>query len=739
MAAPVSSAAKEILAIYDLQVAVEIDPLLRALYASDEEALRIAFRPEAEAYAYHGLGALQIAALLGRVELVKYLLLSGIAVDSRRDESWPTPLQLALMGGDPATVNLLLNNGANPRLTIGRGWPCVALAAMNGQVDALRRMLDTGVPVDEPSVGGQTPLMLASRHGYIEVMRLLLDAGAKPGRADQIGQTPLHHAVGSAQAAAARLLIERGADVTALSASDETPLMVAVREADRSTVRVLCEWPDSLQATNRAGLNAAWTAISGKRVSMLQILLEHRIEVESCDDQGRNLVHAAVSSKSPKMVELLGASGVDFNARDNSGCSPLTRAIIDGLEDVATALLANGADGNLQHVNGYTPLMQAAQYQRHGIARKLLAAGAEVNRAHTNGLTATLMASNRGDKEMLRLLLDAGADKAVCTPRGHGLLRYAYEADAFDVFCFLLERGVNPNATFRPTQWPIIMDLAWMGKLQFVQALLDHGADPNAADSDGQTALMVACRRGYEDIARLLLDRGADPARRDVGNITAWHIAVDRRQDDLANRMAALMTDKQREPTNRVVVYFDYDAPLATNVSVAGLFNEWNSTSHPMQRRPDDGWWYTELEVFPLEYEYKIVVDGQWLVDMNNPVVRMDQNRNTPNSIIRAYERAPQYRPTRVPSRADRLRTCVFNFQHDTAQHVAVAGEFNGWNTELLPMVRTSSNQWTASVVLSPGAYAYKFVVDGVWRLDPNQRATRVVQNSTNSLLVVLE
>lgn len=52
-------------------------------------------------------------------------------------------------------------------------------------------------------------------------------------------------------------------------------------------------------------------------------------------------------------------------------------------------------------------------------------------------------------------------------------------------------------------------------------------------------------------------------------------------------------------------------APDAKEVFLAGSFNEWSSTSHPMERRPD-GTWTTALDLAPGHYEYKFVIDGQW-------------------------------------------------------------------------------------------------------------------------------
>lgn len=49
------------------------------------------------------------------------------------------------------------------------------------------------------------------------------------------------------------------------------------------------------------------------------------------------------------------------------------------------------------------------------------------------------------------------------------------------------------------------------------------------------------------------------------------------------------------------------------------------------------------------------------------------------------------------------------------AQHVFLAGTFNNWNPEDVPMGRLDDGTWSVALALAPGKYEYKFVVDGVW------------------------
>lgn len=78
---------------------------------------------------------------------------------------------------------------------------------------------------------------------------------------------------------------------------------------------------------------------------------------------------------------------------------------------------------------------------------------------------------------------------------------------------------------------------------------------------------------------------------------------------------------------------------------------------------------------------------------------------------------------------ASRTRHAV-NFFCDapSASKVSIAGDFNEWNADSLPMQRTPDGRWTARLDLVHGHHRYLFLVDGKPMLDP--RASGKVRQS---------
>lgn len=65
-------------------------------------------------------------------------------------------------------------------------------------------------------------------------------------------------------------------------------------------------------------------------------------------------------------------------------------------------------------------------------------------------------------------------------------------------------------------------------------------------------------------------------------------------------------------------------------------------------------------------------------------------------------------------------RRIVFSFHDDRAHDVAVTGDFNRWDCTSHPMKHDGSGIWQKIMLLPPGQYEYKFVVNGQWRTDPD-------------------
>jgi ankyrin repeat protein len=166
---------------------------------------------------------------LPSLEIVKALLARGAAVDTPLTRPLPgrsgmdsgdttlgagsTPLMRAARAGDAEVMRLLLEKGANPRLTTKDGNTALMLAAgvgyrdkntrgsETGALDALKVAMGAGLDIRQTNARGETALHGAAFRGADTIVRFLVDSGAELNAVSKQGYTPLDIALGKSSVA----------------------------------------------------------------------------------------------------------------------------------------------------------------------------------------------------------------------------------------------------------------------------------------------------------------------------------------------------------------------------------------------------------------------------------------------------------------------------------------------------------------------------------------------------------
>ena len=232
-------------------------------------------------------------------------------------------------------------------------------------------------------------------------------------------------------------------------------------------------------------------------------------DVEARDRDGHTALHAAAAAIATAAIAVLLDAGADVDAHNRFGETPLQYALSEGPEDVAAAiaaLLDGGADPNVRDsITGRTPLHRIAWAARTSSTQRL-----------------------RRVMSILTALLDAGADPNARDDFGQTALYRAVLQSAAAATITLLEAGADPNARGNEGWLPLLTWVVSGTDPAILTALLDAGADIEARDSAGGTALHAAAGStevGTEVAASAaiaaLLDAGVDANATDDSGITA--------------------------------------------------------------------------------------------------------------------------------------------------------------------------------------------------------------------------
>jgi quinoprotein dehydrogenase-associated probable ABC transporter substrate-binding protein len=219
----------------------------------------------------------------------------------------------------------------------------------------------------------------------------------------------------------------------------------------------------------------------------------------------------------------------------------LANAVLASDAERIRFLVEKGADINRQDGQGYGALQSAARNRSDKIIPLLIELGADVNGRDMDGLTALIHAASRNHVPTIKALLERGADIEAAAPGGFTPLALAIEEGKYLAAKALIESGASvttPVGTDRITPLMSAASQLAVGEAakeierrqglrstDIATALIERGANVNAANAAGVTALMIAAARGNIPMIGLLLEAGADPTVKAADGKTALDIA----------------------------------------------------------------------------------------------------------------------------------------------------------------------------------------------------------------------
>lgn len=265
---------------------------------------------------------------------------------------------------------------------------------------------------------------------------------------------------------------------------------------------------------------------------------------KATDAAGSTPLHHAAGFGTLATVKLLLDKGGDPNARNRRKSTPLFWGIFD--EAKVRLLIEHGADVNAATIEGRTPVYQAASLGNGlPILKLLLQKAARPDAKTLTGETALMVAALRGNVPAMRTLIEHKADVNTKTAAGATALMSAATAGSADAVRLLLDKGADPNAATKRNQ-TALADAATAGSEEVVRLLLNAGAKVDVQDDRGYTALLYAAgsERRSAGIVKMLLAKGANPDLKGDGE-TARMLATKRGDTEVARLLGVSLEDRR--------------------------------------------------------------------------------------------------------------------------------------------------------------------------------------------------
>ncbi len=406
---------------------------------------------------------------------------------------------------------------------------------------AIREKIYNGYDIDLASSHHTPAIIYATIHNRVECINLFLENGANINICDKNGRTSLHYAINLCLYELIYLLLRYGADSSIKDHTNLCALDYAYNYQDKKSIKLL-------ETTKKIPLTTHTVAESIQHAKLTELASNLKVKSELLQKNSLNqsYMYSAVLSGNKKLINYLFNKGLPLDAVDNKGNTPLLHAIFASSPlHVIKFLCYKGASIEIKNRYGESPLLTSLKLGLYEIADFLIDFGANVNAIENSNTALTLchyaIHTFKDAAEALRAVqtkliakgatLEIPINKLKWTPLMHCVMQKEHPLmkNHFEV---LIQLGANPNKADTNGRTALMLG-ASVGNKSYVQRLIESYADVNKVDNFGWSALIFAVYYAHSEVVRELLDANSNVSIITASGQSVLQIALQKKNVDI--------------------------------------------------------------------------------------------------------------------------------------------------------------------------------------------------------------
>ena len=406
----------------------------------------------------------------GMVDFLKNQIENGIAHVNERKSNGLALIHTAVSKNQLEVVKMLTEKGANLNLQakgFGLQESPLHLATYKGNNDIVNLLLQNGADPDV-SVNGVTPLHFGIYNNDLTTIDLLIKKTVNDdSKDDSRGFTPLHCAVSVQENLRMPTIFEKSLHMVHEAPKENDKYKRKTQDHRTEIVNMLLESGANFEESSNLNQTALLLATENGFLDAAKILIEKGAKVNVQDNKKFTPLHYAINLKNEEFIKYLIGKKASINVSSVDNTYPIHMASKSGLTKIVKLLIEEGADVNVVNIENnkhYTPLCWAVMEGHLDVFEILLQSSARVN------------------------LPDLEQNKPI---------HHAAAIGHFEMAKLLLNHGVNINAMNEKHQRPISLAVA-NGFLEITKLLIQNGADLNFNDKTGMDPLCIAISKGIK-------------------------------------------------------------------------------------------------------------------------------------------------------------------------------------------------------------------------------------------------